>query len=124
MYFRYTESLFALFTLYGLYVHFCKENTFWNGILSATSFALATSVRSNGIITIGFFLFEMIQRRRKCNLFQTCLQCGIVLLPYILFQAYGYLLYCVNGPRSPWCKSMIPHLYSYVQKAYWYSFIH
>lgn len=45
-------------------------------------------------------------------------------MPYILFQAYGYHRYCMNVPRSPWCHSMIPHLYSYVQKAYWYRFLH
>lgn len=113
--------MFALFTLYGLYVHFCKEKTFWNGILSALSLALATGVRSNGIIAIGFYLFDLIQTRR--SVLRTLIKSGIVLMPYILFQAYGYSLYCVDEVRSPWCKAKIPHLYNYVQKAYWYQHI-
>lgn len=132
----YTESSFSFCLLTALYFYQKSQLLF-----AALFFAFGTFIRSNGIITIGFFLYHVLKYTiwnfhsqtllQRIKLLCTQLICmAIVALPYILFQYYGYLLYCTARNENfvsreyletnhPWCLATIPHLYNYVQSKYW-----
>lgn len=38
---------------------------------------------------------------------------------FILFQYYGYSIYCQPNMTRPWCKAAIPIIYGFVQRHYW-----
>ena len=51
---------------------------------------------------------------------------GLILASFILFQLYGYVLYCMpladvtwDTVCSLWCDKLIPLPYSYIQDSYW-----
>ncbi|EFC40230.1 predicted protein, partial [Naegleria gruberi] len=143
----YTESMFSLFSLLGMYFHAKKRH-----VLSCLFFCLATATRGNGIALCGFYIYQFIfdqfnlwknrkSEDRISKLFKYFLfdfvkyiivGCASVMLPYLLFQYYGYISFCTaqNGLSSPigkdyiskyhpWCQSTLPHLYGYVQSKYW-----
>uniref|UniRef100_A0A1J3K303 GPI mannosyltransferase 2 n=1 Tax=Noccaea caerulescens TaxID=107243 RepID=A0A1J3K303_NOCCA len=125
----YSESLYALFSIGGLY-----------HLLSGTSnvavlwFALSGCARSNGIINAGYICFQtmhrayeaLYQKRRVCLAVQVLiigfLRCVCICLPFVAFQAYGYYNIC-HGHKPeelrPWCKARIPLMYNFIQSHYW-----
>ncbi len=145
----YTESSFSFFILLGLYLyqlsHRMHSISLFSQLLAAICFAFATSFRSNGILTAGFFVYDSLKYTfwnyhsqslvSRCKLFCRHICCiASVFLPYILFQYYSYLMYCTsrnenlvaaaNGleylqTHHPWCLATVPHLYNYVQSKYW-----
>jgi len=137
----YTESMFSLFSLLGMYHYVKKER-----LSACLFFSLATATRGNGIALAGFFMFQFLidlfhmwkesKRMVILSLFRNSLYCVVTCLPYVLFQIHGYNTFCTEsindlGSRSgmpftdyikqnhPWCLNTIPHLYSYVQSEYW-----
>lgn len=47
-------------------------------------------------------------------------QCAIICLPTVLFQLLGWQSFCQNAAQlRPWCLSIIPNIYSFVQSHYW-----
>lgn len=51
------------------------------------------------------------------------LRCLFIFIPFLSFQAYGYINICSTQPGDgmrPWCKARLPLLYSYIQSHYWY----
>ena len=132
----YTESLFAFCTFIGLCLLISEHC--WNASLM---FALASATRSNGTVLAGFIAFHHLQYlyrtivTRKSNwpeiLFLTfkkavvCIfQCIVVVLPFALFQLYGYWKYCSVLPGSgeelyEWCEWTLPLPYTYIQQHYW-----
>ena len=128
----YSEALFSLFTFYAL-LALAREMP-W---LSAISIALATATRSNGIVLCGFLAYHCLNslwhdvlqstallprrlHRLVGILVSTGLQCLIAVCPFVLFQCYGYFLYCKESNQpSEWCKWKIPVPYSYIQQHYW-----
>lgn len=121
----YTESMFSLLAFSGLYFYHLKSL-----FTSAFIFALSTLVRSNGILFVGYFVFEAILIHRWTNsslknilrCFGLIIQCSLILAGFLGFQYYAYSVFCtVKGLAltSPWCSDPVPLLYPYVQKHYW-----
>ncbi|KND00381.1 GPI-anchor transamidase GPI18 [Spizellomyces punctatus DAOM BR117] len=124
----YTESLFALLSFIGMALIVDRRY-----MLAAIAWALATAVRSNGIVYAGFFAWSLIilplQNGAKlsvaCSLgrvFQTLILCTVVAAPFLGFQYYAYHLFCGGHPQQelrPWCMNAVPSLYNFVQKEYW-----
>ncbi|CAN8312026.1 unnamed protein product [Cochlearia groenlandica] len=125
----YSESLYALFSIGGLY-----------HLLSGTSnvavlwFALSGCARSNGLLNAGYICFQtmhrayraLYQRKRVSLALQVLvtgfLRCVCICLPFVTFQAYGYYNIC-HGHKldelRPWCKARVPLLYNFIQSHYW-----
>lgn len=146
----YTETLFAFFSFSGMLL--VQKKRTW---LATLCFSLASATRSNGIVLIGFIgygcLVTILTHSRSSkaaedrpvanavrNLLTASAQCVVILTPFVLFQAYGYLLYCSEGvredsllgnvpdplplrppPPPPWCDWSLPLPYSYIQQRYW-----
>ncbi|XBI58622.1 hypothetical protein VPH35_039831 [Triticum aestivum] len=126
---RYSESLYALFSLGGLFYLFSGART-----VAMIMLALSGSARSNGALNAGYICFEAllqaydaaIQKKRPMWAVQALvtgfLRSTFVFLPFFAFQAYGYLNICVHGDTDelrPWCKAKLPLLYSFIQSHYW-----
>ncbi|XP_020100870.1 GPI mannosyltransferase 2 isoform X2 [Ananas comosus] len=125
----YSESLYALFSLGGLFYLFSGAKT-----VAMILLALSGSARSNGALNAGYFCFQAmlqaygaIYQKRKPILAVQAIAAGVVqslfvFVPFLAFQAYGYLNICLIGnsyePR-PWCKAKIPLLYGFIQSHYW-----
>jgi GPI mannosyltransferase 2 len=123
----YTEAPFAFLTFAGMY-QFYQNNWFYASII----WAMASTTRSNGIVLIGFFFYDLltsifryyVERKNFMFLvkksFLTILYSLIAVSGFIGHLAYGYDQYCnIPNPTRPWCNSRIPNLYSFVQKEYW-----
>ena len=120
----YTEAPFAFFTLVGLYCLYSKKS-----FIASLCFALASTTRSNGIVLIGFFTYDLLQKIifddlcinqiiKKTVL--SSIYSLISLSGFLAFQFYGYSKFClIDNPVRPWCKSTIPSIYSFVQNEYW-----
>ncbi|RIA90519.1 Glycosyltransferase Family 76 protein, partial [Glomus cerebriforme] len=119
----YAESLFAFLTFLGMRL-FYEGNT-W---IAAFIWGSSSFARSNGIIYVGFFIYEfLIKDINRINvkvifvrLIKTTVLSLIVLSGFLIFQSYGYYQYCIlNIPQRSWCNNKIPILYLFVQKFYW-----
>ena len=159
----YTESLYCLLTLCGM-LQFEKRN-FMN---SAFFFALSGAARSNGIVNLGFILYAMgmqflgqmktasradfVDKTTKgigfssifiLTLVPSVFYSVVCLIPFMMFQMYGYSLFCnpsasaddlkahiltygnergykmAHNGMSPYCDSWTQLPYSYVQKHHW-----
>ena len=131
----YTECLFAVFTFAG--VASIEKHSPW---IASVMFGFATATRSNGMVLCGFIgyyhlntiLCSLLDRRSPVmttitaaimRLPAAVFQCLIVLLPFALFQYYGYLLYCSGSAAQDvlpvWCRWKLPIVYSYIQEHYW-----
>ncbi|KAL0732686.1 hypothetical protein Bca4012_008895 [Brassica carinata] len=118
----YSESLYALFSIGGLYHLLSGASNvavFW--------FALSGCARSNGILNAGYICFQTMHRayeafypkRRVC------------LLDY--FDAYAFVFLFSHFKHTdtnichgrkldelrPWCKAKVPLLYNFIQSHYW-----
>ncbi|XP_010535916.1 PREDICTED: GPI mannosyltransferase 2 isoform X2 [Tarenaya hassleriana] len=121
----YSESLYALFSIGGVY-HLISGTSsiavFW--------FALSGFARSNGVLNAGYICFRTMHRaydalymKRRIHVVITgFLQCVCICLPFVAFQAYGYYNICHGRNRDevrPWCKARVPLLYNFIQSHYW-----
>lgn len=139
----YTESLFSCLQFTALCYLEQERST-----LAVLLFGLGCATRSNGVLSCGFVthqilkhflstevdslksearLFTLLHLRNavKASLKLIIFNC-IILAPFILFQLYGYMLYCMpqadftrDTAYSPWCDKLIPLPYSYIQDSYW-----
>ncbi|XVF29873.1 hypothetical protein REPUB_Repub16aG0007900 [Reevesia pubescens] len=125
----YSESLYALFSVGGLYYLKSRANNtalFW--------LALSGFARSNGVLNAGYYGFQIMHQaydaaflRKRAFLALRILLRGAlrgicIFLPFITFQAYGYYNICLgrsSDEMRPWCKARIPVLYNYIQSHYW-----
>lgn len=149
----YSESLFCFLTFLGL---LCIETNY--PFIGASLLGLSGGTRSNGIISCGFVIFDfsklILNEIASVNtlfdvsqwlkrILRLSVQLFLCFLPFVSFQVYSCLLYCVPyyirleipdkveeyGDRKgfvmpsdslpPWCYDVIPLSYSYVQKEYW-----
>lgn len=123
----YTESLFAFLSFYGMLLY--VQNRLF---LASLVWAAGSLSRANGIVYVGFFVWELLSERRRRYIGLGVYQIGflvklivcslIVIAPFALFQLFAYDAFCTRLPPSlvrPWCESKIPLIYSFVQKEYW-----
>ncbi|XP_038983056.1 GPI mannosyltransferase 2 isoform X2 [Phoenix dactylifera] len=125
----YTESLYALFSLGGLYYLFSGATT-----VAMLLLALSGSARSNGVLNAGYFCFQAMQhaydaiiQKKRPILAGHAVIGGVarsicIFVPFLAFQAYGYSNICLGGfsyELRPWCKARIPNLYGFLQNHYW-----
>ena len=139
----YTESLFCCLQFTALC--YLEEERL---TLAVLLFGLGCATRSNGVISCGFVTHQIIKHfvsneldslkstARLFSLFnlrnaviasmKLIIFDGITLAPCIVFQLYGYVLYCIpqadvmgGTAYSPWCDKLIPLPYSYIQDRYW-----
>ncbi|CAN1260066.1 GPI mannosyltransferase 2 [Linum perenne] len=125
----YTESLYSLSSLGGLYHLISGAST-----ISVLWFALSACARSNGVLNAGYFCFQTMHQvydaaflKKRASLAVQVLVLGVlrcvcIFAPFIAFQAYGYRNLCLgHGPDEtrPWCEAKIPLLYNYIQGRYW-----
>eukprot|EP01087_Luapelamoeba_hula_P023515 TRINITY_DN8660_c0_g2_i2.p1 TRINITY_DN8660_c0_g2~~TRINITY_DN8660_c0_g2_i2.p1 ORF type:complete len:328 (+),score=-2.27 TRINITY_DN8660_c0_g2_i2:700-1683(+) len=142
----YTESLFAYLFLGGLRMH--AQNRNWvasvkfglacfvrsNGVLACWFFAYTTFIQCPLAVLVPGNLRsrERLPRAyptRACTwslylhiVMSRAMQCLVVLLPLVFYLLYGYHQYCTNEDTrrlSPWCDSVVPNIYSFVQSQYW-----
>ncbi|CAK9313595.1 unnamed protein product [Citrullus colocynthis] len=125
----YTESLYSLFSLGGLY-HLMSGR---HGV-SALWLALSCCARSNGVLNAGYICFLTMHWAYDALLLKKCVRralqvlisgafnCMCIFAPFIAFQAYGYYNICsgrIPDEMRPWCKARVPLLYNFVQSHYW-----
>ncbi|GMN53858.1 hypothetical protein TIFTF001_022976 [Ficus carica] len=124
----YTESLYALFSIGGLYHLISGRNN-----IAVLWLALSGFARSNGVINAGYICFQTMHRAHNALLRKStflvmqvivggALRCICIFVPFFAFQAYGYYNICVGDSPDklrPWCKARVPLLYNYIQSHYW-----
>lgn len=135
----YAEGPFALFNFLGFYLYIKarrKHEKASGGSLlmlaSALAFGLATTLRSNGLLSGSLFVYDAISEvyylvkgydkrsglRRLCA---TIMAGSVMALGMLVPQYIAYVEYCgasASDPR-PWCSNWLPSIYTWVQKHYW-----
>ncbi|XP_042544689.1 GPI mannosyltransferase 2 [Dipodomys spectabilis] len=104
----YSEALFAFLTFSAM-----GQLERGRGWTSGLLFALATGVRSNGLVSVGFLLYSQCRAfvssflvlslvRQSFKLMASlCLSVLTISLPFALFQYYAYTQFCLPGsPHS------------------------
>ncbi|XP_045401812.1 GPI mannosyltransferase 2 isoform X3 [Lemur catta] len=104
----YSEALFALLTFSAMGQ--LERGRIWT---SGLLFALATGVRSNGLVSVGFLMYSQCRGffssltvlnplrqllKLMASLFLSVLTLG---LPFALFQYYAYTQFCLPGSAHP-----------------------
>lgn len=110
----YSEALFALLTFSAM-GQLERGRSWTSGLL----FALATGVRSNGLVNIGFLVYSQCQGllssllvlnplRQLLKLMGSVFFSVLMLsLPFALFQYYAYTQFCLSGSAHPIPKPLL-----------------
>ncbi|KAL4960444.1 DUF409 domain protein [Aspergillus stella-maris] len=136
----YGESLFSFLNITGYYIYSSSKVDLTTRkqplshvklLLSACFFAVATAIRSNGVLSGILLAYDALQQaygivtRRSFGAASLRL-CVVVLsgctvaLGLVVPQYLAYTTYCMNENISrPWCQSLIPSIYGWVQSHYW-----
>nr|XP_004671274.2 GPI mannosyltransferase 2 [Jaculus jaculus]XP_045006812.1 GPI mannosyltransferase 2 [Jaculus jaculus]XP_045006813.1 GPI mannosyltransferase 2 [Jaculus jaculus]XP_045006814.1 GPI mannosyltransferase 2 [Jaculus jaculus]XP_045006815.1 GPI mannosyltransferase 2 [Jaculus jaculus] len=119
----YSEALFALLTFSAMGQ--LERGRAWTGGLL---FALATGVRSNGLVSVGFllhsqcraFFFSLMVLNPLKQLVKLmaslCLSVVLLGLPFALFQYYAYTQFCLPGSARSIPEPLVKLA---VDKGYW-----
>ncbi|KAA8549637.1 hypothetical protein F0562_001345 [Nyssa sinensis] len=125
----YSESLYSLLSIGGLYYLMSGANNF-----ATLWLALSGSARSNGVLNAGYICFQTMHRAYDAVflkkhaylavqvLIAGALRCLCIFVPFIAFQAYGYYNMCLGrfpDEMRPWCNARLPVLYNFIQSHYW-----
>ena len=136
----YGEPLFSILNISGLYLYsssflddragkkFTREAKLLG---AAVLFAVATTVRSNGILSGFLFAYDAVWQLRRvfCHglSWDVVVRLGaivvggcVVALGFVLPQVVAYTTYCLpDSTARPWCQWTIPSIYGWVQEQYW-----
>lgn len=136
----YGESLFSFLNISGFYLYSASliaENSGLSTLRdsqvlgSALLFAIATTVRSNGILSGFLFAYDALilswtiltqgpSIRTIRRLLIIGLSGAIVALGTVVPQVIAYRAYCLAETElRPWCTWAIPSIYTWVQEFYW-----
>ncbi|CAD7703381.1 unnamed protein product, partial [Ostreobium quekettii] len=122
----YTESLFSLATMAGLYWLFVCDSL-W---LATLAFSFGSAIRSNGLLHAGFVVHRTLKiaigsetsmSQKVLASVKGALASVVVAAPFVAFQRYGYQQFCSppHATTRPWCGGRVPYLYGFVQEHYW-----
>lgn len=129
----YTESTFAFFSFSGIYLASYGPSDDLHRLIvtlvSSLCFAVASSIRSNGVVMAGFIVYPALCRayhaliaKRWTTVATSVLECSVGSLvsvtPFLVYLYTAYQRYCVGFTR-PWCEETVPNIYSFVQSFYW-----
>ncbi|XP_021140815.2 GPI mannosyltransferase 2 isoform X4 [Columba livia] len=150
----YSESMFCCLAFGAMWR--LERGQRWRGALL---FSLATGARANGVVNAGFLLYSCAKRlalrlrlrsgslllwKQLLSAASSAVACAGVLLPFVVFQYYAYMMFCVpnvqravpepllqlaldkgyrlagaRGAPPPWCSQRFPAVYPYIQDVYW-----
>ncbi|KAL1405821.1 ER membrane glycoprotein subunit of the GPI transamidase complex-like protein [Vanrija albida] len=124
----YTEAVYAALFFSGL-----LATARGRYVLAALLFAGTTSVRATGVfsglvlawqvVVVDLDLLAAWRRvgvgRVLTRLAYAAALYAVIVAPFLAFQAYGYLSFCVPSPTRPWCTKALPFSYGFVQGEYW-----
>jgi phosphatidylinositol glycan class V len=137
----YGESIFSFLNIWGFYIYTSSLIADHKGavrfrdilvLAAAVLFALATLVRSNGILSGFLFAYDATtlawstltkgpSSRTLRRLAVIVLGGSIVALGMGVPQILAYREFCLLGANSrPWCSWTVPSIYTWVQGQYWY----
>ncbi|KAJ4984620.1 mannosyltransferase [Stagonosporopsis vannaccii] len=138
----YAESTFSMLNMAGMlcYVE-SKASTESSSVRfreiafklsSGLLLALATTIRSNGLLSGLVFLYDVARylpqlllmrsnMHELLRVFVTCVSGILIAIGFIGPQYLGYLKFCSTSSPAirPWCEHRIPSIYSWVQSYYW-----
>jgi len=137
----YTEPAFCLLNFIGFYLYLDSHELSCLSLfedvkvlLAGIIFGLATTIRSNGILSGILFAygavttaFQILKNgltwRETQRLFSLVVGGSLIALGVVYPQFLAYSEYCLRRSGDtqlrPWCDSRIPSVYSWVQSHYW-----
>lgn len=118
----YSEPFFTYFSYKGM-LSCAREQ--W--ILAALFFAIAGSLRSNGIFLSGFLLWGMViqpylqsGKMASGRLAASVGLTALVTSPFIYHHYAAFAAFCTTPvPHPDWCDHIPPSIYTHVQSKYW-----
>ncbi|KAL3479097.1 GPI mannosyltransferase 2 [Aspergillus californicus] len=135
----YGEPVFSFLNITGFYIYSSSRLGSATGnhplsygklVLAGCLFAVATAIRSNGLLSGVLLAYDALEQfcdvvfRRSMNagirlcvvIFSGC----IVAFGFVIPQYFAYAAYCTaDGISRPWCQSLVPSIYGWVQDRYW-----
>jgi Gpi18-like mannosyltransferase len=136
----YGEPIVSFLNMTGFYLYSSSLIAERNGatrlrdvrvLVAAVLFAVATLVRSNGLLSGFLFAYDAVVLvwktvTRGPTLHNTvrlavivlagCIVASSIVIPQIL----AYRMYCLAGSDvRPWCEWTVPSIYAHVQSSYW-----
>ncbi|KAK5130028.1 hypothetical protein LTR08_002544 [Meristemomyces frigidus] len=140
----YGEATFALFNFLGLlcyvtaiqnrferYADAYQVDAFWT-LAAGMWFALATMVRSNGLLSGILFAWDALATVPRLNnlirnrdaeelvrLSATLVAGTVMIIGFAIPQSIAYAEYCIPTATRPWCSAFPPSIYTFVQSHYW-----
>ncbi|KAF3037775.1 ER membrane glycoprotein subunit of the GPI transamidase complex-like protein [Didymella heteroderae] len=138
----YTESLFSLFNLAGMLCYAESRSAATSSTVSFQEvvyklgsgllFAMATTIRSNGLLSGLILLYDVARYVPKLlsirlgthdmfRIIATCASGILIALGFFGPQYLAYLDFCSTSHSTarPWCEKSVPSIYSWVQSHYW-----
>lgn len=140
------ETLFSFLNFLGFHLYLKGLRTQYQKrainaevhcLAAGAVFGLATTVRSNGLLSGALFLYDaavtarhLLSGNLSVERFRRLIVVGIggclIALGAILPQFRAYGKYCNLGlpdESRPWCNEYVPSIYAWVQRHYWYEVI-
>lgn len=136
----YGEPLFSFLNISGLYLYSSSFRDDGVGkklfrdvklLAAALFFAVATTVRSNGLLSGFLFAYDAVWQLRRVVLhglsWEAFMRLSVIVLGgcvvavgIVLPQVAAYTTYCLaESTARPWCQWTIPSIYGWVQERYW-----
>ena len=138
----YAESSFSFLNMTGFYLYAKSRRADYTSrsntrdcllVVSGIVFGLATTLRSNGLLSGLIFCYDLFEPTAKILQLRDVLSnirrlfflglsgCGLA-TGFVLPQYLAYIEYCANakeGNQRPWCTYHPPSVYTWVQRHYW-----